>query len=142
MTMKLSNAPANRAYDVFRTLFDSEEDLAAWLWKHKGKIVPDCIYWDGTDGRKKEYVDVIKTEDPKTGELTVLDEMPSIVTVRGIGTHRELAEFHWIVGQDKAPFGTSKLHQSEARSYDVTLADYQKWARANGIRSGMPIMKK
>lgn len=142
MTLKLSNAPANRAYDLFRSLFDSEEDLAAWLWKHKAKIVPDCIYYDGTDGREKEYIDSIRTEDPKAAKLTVLDGMPSVVTVRGIGTHREHAELSWINGQDSSPGGSSELRQSEERSYDVTLADYQKWARANGIRRRMPIMKK
>ncbi|HEY8099914.1 MAG TPA: hypothetical protein VIF82_04120 [Burkholderiaceae bacterium] len=142
MKRSLLNSPENRAYEVFRSLFDSEEDLAAWLWAYKDNIVPDCIYHDGTDGFPKEYVESIQTEDLKTGEITVFGGMPSVITVSGIGTHQERAEISWMSPADNPSKKPTELRESQVRVYERTLADYQKWAKANGIKSRMPIMKK
>lgn len=142
MAITLRSAPANRAYDVFKTLFQSEEDLAAWMWKYKDRIIPDGIYRDGKDGLQKQYIDIIQTEDPKTGAVIVLDDMPSVVTVYGIGTQREHAVIEWLTVLAHSPLVQTVLRKSEDRWYDVTLAAYRNWAKANGIRSKMPIKKK
>lgn len=142
MKFTLSMSPANRAYAAFRSLFDSEEDLAAWMWAHKDKIVPDCVYHDGTDGFLKEYVDSIETVDLKTGVVTVFDGMPSVVTVYGIGTHQERAVFNWQSPASGSANTPTQLQAPQERLYERTPDDYKAWAKANGIRSRMPILKK
>ena len=141
MTLSLSDSPANRAYEVFKTLFESEEHLAAWMWKFKDCVVPDCTYEDGTGGGSKQYIDAIEIRDRKTGCVAVLDSMPSAVTVYGIGTSRERAVIEWTASPEDSSSEPSYLRDAEERSYDVTLEDYGRWAVANGIRTKMPIMK-
>lgn len=142
MRFDLKNTPANRAYDVFRSLFASTEELDFWLLQHKEDISTDCIYHDGTDAFPKQYVDRIQTEDPKTGQITVFGGMPSTVTVWGIGTKQERAVLTWqspASGSSNAP---TQLQEPQEHLYERTPEEYRLWAKANGIRSRMPILKK
>jgi hypothetical protein len=141
MAFRLSDSPANRAYEVFKSLFESEEDLAAWMWKFKDCIVPDSDFDDGSDSGTRQYIDVIEIRHPKTGQVTSLDDMPSMVTVYGIGTNRERAFIEWLGYPDDTCAESSQLRPPVERSYDVTLEEYCKWAVANGIQTKMPIMK-
>ena len=140
MRPSLSQSPGNRAFEVFKSLFEDELDLGAWLWKHKHKIVPDCIYEDGEDGTAHQFIESIETVDLENGLITVLDGMPSIVTVYGIGTNCERAEIEWINYEASDPTVYTELRPAEERTYERTLADYEQWAKANDIAVQVPIM--
>ena len=142
MEFDLTNIPANRAYDVFRSLFATVEDFGMWMWKHKHTITVDCEYHDGTDGSTKQYVERIQTDDPHSGQITVFDGMPSAVAVYGIGTQQERALITWYSSGGTQNGAAGELKPPEVRVFERTPDDYKAWAKANGIRSRMPILKK